>query len=233
LISNGSRKVTKLPKNILLKQLKMKKIILLLVISLPYWLHAQIGLKAGLNFANVSKASSINSSSRSGFHAGLFIAPASKKIISSRTEILFSRQGYDYKSSTNTGNVNLDYIQMGQLMSINITKYFSLMFGAQTAYLISAQVDSSKSNTGNSSADKIMDLYNRIDYGYALGAEVHPVKGLIIGVRYNVSLAKVYKDLQSFQKPSFTSEDAKNNVVQISVGWRFGKSNKEKKDKDN
>ena len=211
----------------------MKKLILALIMIAPCYIFAQVGLKAGANFANVSKASSINSSSRSGFHAGLFIAPASKKIISSRTEILFSRQGYDYKSSINTGSVDLDYIQMGQLMSINITKYFSLMFGAQTAYLISAQVDSAKSNTGSASADKIMDLYNRIDYGYALGAEVHPVKGLIIGVRYNVSLAKVYKDLQSFQKPSFTSEDAKNNVVQISIGWRFGKNGKEKKDKDN
>jgi hypothetical protein len=67
-----------------------------------------------------------------------------------------------------------------------------------------------------------MDLYNRVDYGYALGAEAHPIAGLIVGARYNVSLAKVYKDLQNFQRPSFTSEDAKNNVVQLSVGWRFG-----------
>ena len=72
-----------------------------------------------------------------------------------------------------------------------------------------------------------MDLYNRVDYGYALGVEVHPIAGLIVGARYNVSLAKLYKDIQSMQRPSFTSEDAKNNVVQISVGWRFGaKANK-------
>jgi hypothetical protein len=199
----------------------MKKIIASVLLVFPFLLHAQIGIKAGLNFANVSKASSINSSSHTGFHVGLLLAPASKKIISSRTELIFSRQGYDYKTNTNTGNVNLDYIQVGQLASINITKYFSLMFGAQTAYLVSANVDSS--NGGSSSGNKIMDLMNRIDYGYALGAEAHPFKGLIIGVRYNVSLAKVYKDIQSLQKPSFTSEDAKNNVVQLSVGWRFGK----------
>ena len=187
---------------------------------------AQIGVKAGFNFANVSKASSINSSSRSGFHAGILLAPASKKIISSRTELLFSRQGYNYKTSTNTGNVNLNYIQMGQLMSINITKYLSLMFGAQTAYLVSAQVDSSNGGTGT--GNSIMDLYNRIDYGYALGAELHPFKGVLIGVRYNVSLANLYKDIQNLQRPSFTSEDAKNNVVQLFAGWRFG-SSKDKK----
>lgn len=197
----------------------------------PLSLIAQIGIKAGLNFAKVSKASDINSGSKSGFHAGLFLAPPSKKIISSRTEILFSRQGYDYKNGSTTGEVDMDYIQMGQLMSINISKYFSLMFGAQTAYLISAKVDSS-TTSGSAVENKIMDFYNRIDYGYAIGVEVHPVAGLIIGARYNVSLAKVYKDLQGFQKPSFTSEDAKNNVIQISVGWRFGKQPESSKKKE-
>jgi len=201
----------------------MKKIILSITLLLPILLAAQIGIKGGLNFAQVSKASDINSSSKSGFHVGLFLALPSKSIISSRTELLFSRQGYDYKTSTNTGEVNLDYIQMGQLMSINITKYVSLMFGAQTSYLVSATVDSSSNNNNaNTTENKTMDLYNRIDYGYAVGAEVHPFKGLVIGARYNVSLAKVYKDVTMGQSPSFTSEDAKNNVIQLSVGWRFG-----------
>lgn len=207
----------------------MKKMILAIMLASPFCLFAQLGIKAGLNFAQVSKSTDINSSNKSGFHIGIFLAPPSKKILSSRTELLFSRQGYNYKSGTNTGNVDLDYIQMGQMMSINLTKYFSLMFGAQTAYLISAQVDSTNGG-GNSTQNKIMNLYNRIDYGYAVGAEIHPVMGLIIGARYNVSLAKVYKDIQSFQRPSFTSADAKNNVVQLFVGWRFG-GNKDKKEK--
>jgi hypothetical protein len=210
----------------------MKKIMFYLMLITPFFVYAQFGVKAGVNFAKVSNAASINSSNKSGFNVGLLLAPPSKKIISSRTELVFSRQGYDYKTSNNTGNVNLDYIQLGQLASINITKYISLLFGAQTAYLVSAQADSTK-NTGGSggSYNNIMNLYNRIDYGYALGAEVHPIMGLIIGARYNVSLSKVYKDLQSGQQPSFSSEDAKNNVVQIFVGWRFG-TKKDKKNKE-
>ncbi len=181
----------------------MKKIKLLPLLFFPFFLHAQFGIKAGVNFAKVSNASSINSSNKSGFNIGLLLAPPSKKIISSRTELIFSRQGYDYKNSSNTGNVNLDYIQMGQLASINITKFVSLLFGAQTSYLVSAQADSTKNSGGSGSYNNIMNLYNRIDYGYALGAEIHPVMGLIIGARYNVSLSKVYKDIQSFQTPSF------------------------------
>lgn len=201
----------------------MKKLIFLSVLLFPFISNAQIGIKAGLNFANVSNASSINNSSRSGFNIGVFLAMPSRKLLSSRTELVFSRQGYDYKTSSNTGNVNLDYIQLGQMASINITKFVSVLFGAQTAYLVSAQADSTKNTGGGSgSYSNIMNLYNRIDYGYAIGAEIHPVMGLVIGTRYNVSLSKIYKDLQNLQKPSFTSADAKNNVVMLYAGWRFG-----------
>lgn len=203
----------------------MKKLLVCLLLVSPCYLFAQIGIKAGLNFSNVSKASSINSSSRTGFHAGLFLAPSSKGIISSRTELIFSRQGYDYKTSTNTGSVNLDYILLPQFMSINITKYVSLQFGAQMAVLLNAQVDSSNySGTNGNPYGKIMDFYNRFDYGYAAGIEVHPVKGLLVGGRVNISLGKLYKEAQSGRIPSFSSVDIKNNVFQLFAGWRFGKN---------
>lgn len=201
----------------------MKKKILFVLLFSPFFVHAQFGIKAGLNFAKVSKASDFNSSRQSGFHAGIFLAPSSKKIISSKTELLFSRQGYNYKTNSSTGNVKLDYFTQAQFICINLTRFVQLQFGAQTAILLSAAVDSSNTARTGNSYGKIMDLYNRFDYGYALGAEIHPVAGLIIGARYNVSLAKVYKDIQNLQRPSFTSEDAKNNVVQVSVGWRFGR----------
>ncbi len=209
----------------------MKKLILAIILLSPCCLFAQIGIKAGLNYAKISKASDINSGSKTGFHVGLFRAPPSKNILSQRSEILFSRQGYNYKKGTSSGDVKLDYIQMGQLASINATKYLSLLFGAQAAYLISAQVDSSNGGT-NTNQNILLELYNRKDYGYAVGFEVHPVAGLIIGARYNVSLGKIYESVLTGQRPSFTSEDAKNNVIQLSIGWRFGKDAKKKDKKD-
>lgn len=206
----------------------MKKLTLFLLLISPCLLSAQFGFKAGLNFANVSKASSINNSSRTGFHAGLLMG-SSKGVIGFRTELLFSRQGYDYKTGTNTGTVNLDYIMMPQSMSINITKYFSLMFGAQAAFLLNAKVDSAKSSgSGNGSTDKIMDLYNRFDYGFGAGVEIHPVGGLLIGAKMNISLGKLYKEAASGQMPSFSSVDIKNNLFQIFTGWRFGVKSKKK-----
>jgi len=70
----------------------MKKLILLLMIF-PNILYAQIGIKAGLNFADVTNASSINSSNRSGFMVGIFFAPGSKSVLSYKTELIYSQQG--------------------------------------------------------------------------------------------------------------------------------------------
>src|ERR1044071_660438 len=107
----------------------MRKYILFALAAFPVAALAQggmgsgigIGVKAGLNFANVTKASSINNSSRTGFNAGIFIAPPSRGIISSRTEIVFSKQGYNYKTGSTTGNVDLNYLVLPQYMVINIT----------------------------------------------------------------------------------------------------------------
>jgi hypothetical protein len=154
---------------------------------------------------------------------GVFLAPSSKGVIGSRTELIFSRQGYNYKTNTNTGNVNLDYILLPQFMAINITKYVQVQVGAQMAFLVNAKADSSTSGT-SSSGNKIMDMYNRFDYGFGGGIEIHPVKGLLIGARMNISLGNLYKEPQPGQQPSFIpAVDVKNNVFQVFAGWRFGK----------
>lgn len=220
----------------------MKKITFLLLLVLPGCLFAQIGIRAGLNFANVTKTSSINNSSRSGFNAAIFLAPSSKKtrILGSRTELIFSRQGYNYKSGTSTGNVNLDYIMLPQYMTINITKYFSILLGAQMAFLINAKADSTKNSGGSSNPyGGIMNYYNKFDYGYGGGVEIHPVMGLLIGARFNISLGNLYNTDSanpgsgSGTTPSFIPKvDVKNNLFQIYAGWKFGGNKKKDKDKD-
>jgi opacity protein-like surface antigen len=205
----------------------MKKIIPAFLLVFPGFLFAQIGIKAGLNFANVTNASSINNSSQTGFHAGVSFSPSSKSILGSRTELLYSGQGYDYASGSTTGSVKLNYIVLAQLMAINITKYVQVQLGAQTGFLLGARADSSKQSTGNASADKILDYYNRFDYGLAGGVEIHPVKGLLFGARYTISLANLYKqpDMSTGTTPSFIPSadniNLKNNVVQLFIGYKF------------
>ncbi|HSZ86111.1 MAG TPA: porin family protein [Puia sp.] len=185
-----------------------------------------IGIKFGLNFANVTNAASINSGSQTGFHAGIFISPFTKSILSSHTEIIFSRQGYNYSTDSSSGSVKLNYLTVAQLMAINITRYVQIQLGAQFSYLLNAKADSSQPSTGNASADKILSFYNRYDYGFAVGLEIHPYAGIIIGAKYNISLSNLYKQPSSTDSipsfiPSTSSISLKNNVVQLSIGYRF------------
>lgn len=212
----------------------MRKAILCLLLATPIYCLAQgglgIGLKAGVNFANVTNGSSFNSSNRSGFMVGAFLAPSSKGILSSRTELIYSRQGYNFQNSATTGSVNLDYIILPQLMGINITKFVQLQIGGQMAFLLNAKADSTqKTDTAASPFGSIMDYYNKFDYGVAAGIEIHPASGLLIGARYNMSLGKLYKDASMGQMPSFSNLDARNNVVQVFIGWIFGKRSSKKK----
>lgn len=192
---------------------------------LTAYIQAQIGLKAGLNFANVTNASSVNAGNTTGFHAGLFLAPHAKNIFGYRTEFIFSRQGYDFKTSSATGNVKLDYILLPQLMTINISKYFQLQAGFQMAFLLNAKADSSTSGNGSNPYQKIMDYYNRFDYGFAGGVEINPVKGLIVGARYNISFSSMYKTSDDSNVPGFIPDmnnlSLKNNVFQIFLGYKF------------
>jgi Outer membrane protein beta-barrel domain len=209
----------------------MRNLIFLLLLF-PFLLHAQIGIKAGVNFANVTNASSISNSNRSGFMAGIFLAPASKSILSYKTELIFSQQGYDYNSNSTTGSVNLDYIIMPHLICINITKLFQLQIGGQVAYLLNAKADSNKTASSNNPYGSLENYYNKFDYGAAAGFEIHPVMGMLIGARYNISFGDMYKNISNSTPgttpPFIPNVNLKNNVFQIFAGWRFGKADKKK-----
>jgi len=187
-----------------------------------------LGIKAGLNFTNITSASSISNSSETGYQVGLFLDPSSNSILGSRTELLYSHQAYNYSTGSTTGKNYLDYIMLAQLMAINITHFVQIQIGTQIGYLLSAKSDSNKITTGNAQADKALDYYNRIDFGFSGGLEVRPFMGIIVGARYNLSITNLYKlpdNNNSQTPPSFVPSTSdlnfKNNLVQVYVGYRF------------
>ena len=196
-------------------------IVCFLCLLLPAFISAQlsIGLKAGLNFANVTNTDGFTNDSRTGYMIGGYISSKPKKILGFRSELILSRQGYDYKTNTSTGNVNLDYLLLPQLITLNFTKKFQLHVGGQAAFLLNAEVDSTNGNNSGS----LFDYFNRFDYGLVGGVEVSPIFGLFVGGRINISFNSVNKEPSSGGNwPSFIPRlDAKNNVVQIYAGWRF------------
>ncbi|MCY7309357.1 MAG: PorT family protein [Chitinophagaceae bacterium] len=198
----------------------MQRLILIGLLLFPAILNAQfgIGVKAGVNFANIKDEAGFNSDSRTGFMVGAYFAPGAKKFLSFRSEIILSRQGYNYKTATNTGNVNLDYLLLPQLFVLKFSKLVQVHAGVQGAFLLNANVDSTGSGSGS-----LFDYFKRFDYGVVGGAEIFPFMGLFIGARINVSLNNANEEAPlGGSWPNFIPRvDAKNNVVQIYTGWRF------------
>lgn len=178
-----------------------------------------VGVKAGVNFANVTEKSGISTNSLTGYMIGGYIAPKQKKVVGYRSELMLSRQGYDYKTNTNTGNVNLDYLLLPQLVVFKFSKKFQVQVGGQVAFLLNAAVDSSGGN-GNGS---LFDYFKRFDYGAVGGFEVSPFSGFFIGSRLNVSLHNIGKELPTGgNNQQFIPGDLiRNNVLQVYAGWRF------------
>jgi len=202
--------------------MKIKAIgIAALLLVAPLSLSASIGVKAGLNFANVTNASSINASSYTGYMAGVFLGPSSGGLLGFRTELLFSRQGYDFSSNASTGSVKLDYLLLPMLLVVNLANIAQVHAGPQLAYLLKVNVDGAAPL--DPKPGSLLDLYHRLDYGLALGGEVFPFMGFLVGARINLSFGNLYKNLASAGGPPsyFPSINAKNNVVSLYAGYRF------------
>jgi hypothetical protein len=186
-----------------------------------------IGLKAGLNFANVTGVSSVSSKNKTGFMIGGFYSPPSKGLFGFRMEFDYSRQGYDFKTNTNTGTVNQDYILMPTLTVINLGKVAQLHLGPQTAFLLNAKADTTSTQSSSdpyaNAMTNITKYQNRVSMGATAGFEIYPYKGILIGARYNVSFGDMFKTPTSSTTPapSFLSVNAKNNLVQFFLGYRF------------
>ena len=186
-----------------------------------------IGLKAGLNFANVTGASSINSKNKTGYMIGAFLNQPSGGLISYRLELTYSKQGFDFKTNTNTGTVNQSYILIPTLMGIKLGKFALLEFGMQTAYLLNSKADTTSTQTGTDPSPfaSLTKFQNRVSLGGAAGFEIYPFKGILVGARYNISFGDMFKmppPSSTTPPPSFLSSiDIKNNVVQFYLGYRF------------
>ena len=203
---------------ILSKRMKLAGILFFILISPNCFsqLGINFGLKAGVNFVNVTRTSGVDISDRRGYLLGGYIAPKPKKLVSFRSEFILSRQGYNYSTGSSSGNVDLDYLLLPQLLTINFTKFVQVHLGGQAAFLLNADVDS----TGNGDSGSLLDYFNRFDYSLVAGAELFPLrKWLFVGARINVGLNNLSENGSG---PNFIpGVDAKNNVVQIYAGIRL------------
>ena len=185
------------------------------------------GFKAGYNVAMLNGSSSTNFSpnAKNGFTAAAFFSPGARPGLGYRTEIVFSRQGFEFTANGKTSGVTNDYVYMPHFTTFGVGRFLQFQLGGQLGYLLK----SSKATPESKSQD-ITSFSSRLDYGAAGGVEVYPIKHLILGGRYNISFGNAYKRMteQSSTTPSpfplpFNPDEVKgkNAVINFFVGFRF------------
>ncbi|NDP27778.1 MAG: PorT family protein [Flavobacterium sp.] len=157
----------------------------------------QIGVKAGLNYANFS-GTDIQTDAITSYHAGLLAEIKLLNKFSIQPELLYTTQGATYKTALGDFKNELGYIAIPVLAKIYLSKSFSLELGPQASFLLKEKnnFDPEDSNT--------------FDFALDAGLGLKITKNIFVQGRYVLGLTEVSPNA-----------DAKNSVLQFSAGLMF------------
>ena len=187
----------------------MKKIlfVIVLIVTASTNVHAQLikfGIKAGLNYANVTGSEiTINStnyktSAITSYHAGFIAEVKVSDKFAVQPELLYSTQGATYKYAFTEFKSELGYLSIPVLAKFNLNKVVSLELGPQASFLLSERSNFSVNDS------------NTFDFSVVAGLGFKVTKSIFIQGRYGLGLTEVSKDAKT-----------KNSVLQISAGLLF------------
>lgn len=194
----------------------MKKVLLAVaILAAGLTANAQevnFGAKAGVNFANVSGEDVEDNITRTSFNVGAVVEFEISDKFSIQPELIYSAQGakLEEEESDVDLTLKLDYLNVPVIAKFYAAEGFSLEFGPQVGFLLSAKA---KAKIGGDSGETdIKDEFETVDFGLNFGAGYKLDSGLNFSARYNLGLSNVAKESES---------SVKNSVFQISVGYFF------------
>ena len=213
----------------------MKKIfafsflLLFVSISVKAQSELRLGVKGGVNFANVGGDFTNNTKGVFGFHLGGLAEFPIVTNLTFQPEILFSAQGSEHNTMATDGPriiTNLNYVNLPLMAKYYLIDNFSVMGGPQLGYLVSAKNEITSSGFIGSSTTQENDLNDEIsnfDFGLGIGAEYRLDLGIFVQLRYVIGVSNVNEKEGVVLGYHRTSNDVKstNNVLQISAGYSF------------
>ena len=184
------------------------------------WSQAElaIGIKAGPNFATIDTEStaSTNYKNRAGFHGGAFVLVKAAKF-GVQPEIIFSQQGSKVEINSQNFESNFTYVNIPVILKLYTLAGINIQAGPQFGFITNAETPiQDQLNPGSYKVQDVKDKMKSSDFTLALGLGWDLPFGLTIDARYNMGLSKLYKEA-----PSQQTEDAKNQVFQVSLGFKL------------
>jgi hypothetical protein len=219
----------------------MKKAIFLICCMLAIHVHAQqfyFMPKVGYNMSGINTSLD---NPRHGINAGVSFGYKALPRLSFETGVYYSMQGTSYKISDepnfldgviNIGerlsfNVDLwnDYINVPLLAKGYLYRGFHLYAGPQIGMLVHSSLNISSNlevmdNDYALLAESIdlSDYERKVDVSGIIGVGYQFNMGLLVSANYNIGLAKLF---HTEDMPYNADVNAKNNVMQVNIGWLF------------
>lgn len=200
-----------------MKNIFLSSLFVLVGLSAYSQAEVAIGIKGGLNFANlsVSQSGATNYNNRTGYHFGAFALFKFGKI-GLQPELLFSKQGSKYSVSTSDFDSNFDYINIPIILKLYTVAGINIQVGPQIGFLSGAEA---KQTIGSvTTTTNLSNFYKKNDISLALGLGWDLPFGLTIDARYNLGLSAINDGLNT--------NDTKNQVIQVSAGFKLFKLGK-------
>ena len=180
----------------------MKKVLILLAITLSsttfYAQDLDLGIKAGMNFSNITDATGL--SNRTGFVFGAFAGAKLGDKVGIQGDLLYSQQGAEFDG----GEIDLNYVNVPVVLKYFLTESIHIHGGPQFGFVVDDNVKSVFQDIEEGVDSKSFDLTGVIGVGVDLPF------GIRLDGRYNFGLTDV-----------FDGGDGKNSVITLSAGYSF------------
>ena len=193
----------------------MKKIILTISIFLLAMVsvNAQVsfGVKAGVNFANITGDNTDDLSSRTSFVGGVFAEIPMTEKFTFQPELMYSGQGAKISVENIEGTVTeetlkLDYLNAPFIFKYYVKEGFNVQAGPQLGILLSSKSDEFDYS----------DLMKTVDFGMNFGLGYKLKNGINFEARYNLGLSNIW---DTYYDGNDALINNKNGVWQLTLGY--------------
>lgn len=174
------------------------------------------GVKTGLNVANLvgKEVKDDGAKAKAGFHIGVVGELRASKIFVLAPEILFSMQGYQYKSDDGYKiSLNSNYINIPIMARFYVVDFLSIEVGPQFGF--ATGVKGVVKGDGSKYTEKFesKEDYAVFDFAVGVGVTYNFRHKFFASARYNFGLTNVLKMNDPYSN--------KNSVFQLSVGYNL------------
>ncbi|MFD0778801.1 porin family protein [Flavobacterium myungsuense] len=204
-----------------------KHLTILLLLTLHFFTASaqgdiKLGVKGGVNFANLSSSDTQKNKVLTGINFGLFARVPLTKSFALQPEMYFTSKGSQqtYENAiTRTAKFELNYIEVPIMLVFDLTNNFNFQLGPYASYLISSKVKNVSDISFNFEDNIDSGDFNKFDTGIAVGVG-YDTKSIGFGIRYNLGLVTVGKE-KTYLGTNYVFPDGKNGVINLFLSYSF------------